>query len=536
MTTSKDILRTAELLGHESGRKGRPVVSTSGGRVRGASAGGVYSFLGIPYGQPTGGLNRFRQALPAQWIGIRDALACGPRAPQADGTSVRESYLAWLTDTREQSEDCLVINVFSGSLTPSTKQPVLVFLHGGGFRQGTSSKPVYDGSSLASRGGVVVTLNSRLNIFGHLHLAGLDERYADSGNVGMLNIVAALRWVRENIANFGGDPDNVTVFGQSGGASKVGILMEMPEARNLFHKAIIQSASSLLRLATLEEADRNTDFLLKELGIDGSDLSKLVEISTADLLRAALQSVKASGGVYNFRPVVDGRTLPGQPFAGTTPRWSTSLPLMLGWCETEQRFQFARKPGEFALPLPDVRKRVAGFVGVEEPQAERLVDVYRGCRPGESPGDVMALIYGDHRYRRTVTRAAAAQAVTGASTYLYRLSWKTPVLDGILRSPHALCLPFVFANVDVAREFTGDGSDRYPLQAMMSDAWLEFARRGNPNHCGMPTWRSFTKAGHETMIFDSESRCEADPAGEERRALEECPPYFPAEAEGGKRQ
>ena len=297
------------------------VVDTTSGKVRGATREGIHSFKGIPYGANTGGKNRWLPPQPVQaWTGVRDALEYGPRAPQNERPAT-EPHLAWIRDTRAYGEDCLFVNVFTPGVNDNRKRPVLVYIHGGGFVSGASSAPGLDGHNFAKRGDVVlVSPNHRLNLFGHLSLIESgDGRYDDSANVGMLDVIQALKWVRQNIANFGGDPANVSISGQSGGASKVAVLMVMPDAQGLFHKAIIQSASSLLRMATPEAAARNTHHFLTQLGLDTGNVGALLEVPAATLLQAMPKAVAAAGRVDNYRPVLDGRSLSVHPFDPAAP-------------------------------------------------------------------------------------------------------------------------------------------------------------------------------------------------------------------------
>ena len=504
-----------------------PQVEIDSGTLRGRAEDGVYTFKGVPYGAATGGANRFLPPLPViPWTGVRDALDYGPRAPQNERPS-KLPHLAWIRDTRPYSEDCLVLNVFTPGFTDGGRRPVMVYIHGGGYVSGAGSAPGIDGANLARAGDVVVvTLNHRLNLFGHLYLGEFAARYADSGNVGMLDIVAALAWVRRNIAAFGGDPANVTIFGQSGGASKVAVLMAMPAAQGLFHKAIVQSASSLLRMATGEQAERNTHCFLTTLGLGSKDVHRLHELPVATLLEAMPAAVKAAGGIDNYRPMVDGRTLPVHPFDSAAPAPSAAIPLMIGWCETELRFTYSLTPEVFALSEAEARARVARLIGIELDQAEALLATYRRTRPEDSPGDLFALIHSDHQYRRNVTRAAELKAAqAGAPVYLYEFTWRTPVLDGMLRTPHTLCIPFVFGNCDIAAGITGTGADRYALQEAAMGAWLAFARHGDPNHAELPRWEHFDAAARATLVFDTPCRLALDPAREERLAIEAQPPY-----------
>lgn len=522
------------LVGCAMGSPGEPIVETASGKVRGAAKDGIYTFKGIPYGASTAGANRFQQPRPVQpWSGVRDALDYGARAPQNERPS-NLPHLTWIRDTRPFSEDCLVLNVFTPAINDRSRRPVMVYIHGGGFSTGAGSAVGIDGTNLARRGDVVlVSLNHRLNLFAHLYLAKVDGgRYGDSGNVGMLDLVAALKWVRENIASFGGDPGNVTIFGQSGGASKVAVLMAMPEAQGLFHKAIIQSASSLLRMAMPDAAERNTQFFLAELGLSKNNVSALHDLPIETLLKAMPAGIKAAGAIDDYRPVVDGRALRTHPFDPAAPSLSAKVPLLTGWCETEARFAFSQAPENLVLNEEQARTRLARFIGISQDEAAALMQVYRKRNPTDTSGDIFALIHSDHMYRRSVTRAAelkAAQGVTPA--YLYEFTWRTPVLNGLLRTPHTLCIPFSFGNVDLAQGITGTSGDRYVLEARVSSAWIAFARTGNPNHAGLPLWKPYSASERPTMVFNNECRLVNDPASEERIAISRHPAYV-AEAAG----
>jgi para-nitrobenzyl esterase len=514
--------------GRESSARIRDaIVEISTGKVRGTASDAVHAFKGIPYGASTGGANRFQRAQPVQpWTGVRDAIEYGPRAPQNERAAAAP-HLAWIRDTRAHSEDCLVLNVFTPAINDAGRRPVMVYIHGGGFATGASSAPGLDGSNLARRGDlVVVSLNHRLNVFGHLDLAGADSRYADSANAGMLDVVTALKWVRENIDRFGGDASNVTIFGQSGGASKVAVMMAMPAAQGLFHKAIAQSGSSLLRMATPEAAERNTHYFLAQLGLDKSKIAAMHDIPAETLLKAMTKAVNTAGMIDNYRPLVDGHTLPTHPFDPTAPQRAANVPMMTGWCETEARFAFSQRPEEFTLTAEQVRTRVARFVGIGKPLAQKLIDVYRSGRPGDTPADIFALVHSDHMYRRSVTRAAELKSEqSSAPAYLYEFTWRTPVLDGMLRTPHTLCIPFAFGNVDIASGMTGTAPERYVLEERVLGAWAAFAHTGNPNHAKLPEWKPYSVAERPTMIFDDECRLASDPAREERLAFEGLPRY-----------
>lgn len=505
-----------------------PVAETASGKVRGATRDGIHSFKGIPYGASTGGSNRWLPPQPVQpWTGVRDALEYGPRAPQNERPA-QEPHLAWIRDTRAYSEDCLVINVYTPGVNDHRKRPVLVYIHGGGFVSGAASAPGLDGHNFARRGDVVlVTLNHRLNLFGHLSLAESgDARYADAGNAGMLDVIAALKWVRQNIANFGGDAGNVSISGQSGGASKVAVLMAMPGAQGLFHKAIVQSASSLLRMATADAAARNTHYLLAQLRVDKHNVGALLDIPAATLLQAMPKAVLAAGRVDNYRPVVDGRSLKTHPFDPAAPALSAGVPLMIGSCETEMTFAYSQAMENFAVDDTQALARIKGFVGIDESRAKELMALYRRTRPTATPGDLWVAISTDHQYRRNGIRASELKAAQQAApSWHYLFTWKTPVLNGLLKSPHTICIPFSFGNVDIAEGLTGKGADRYALQDRMMGAWHAFMKTGNPNHDGLPPWKPYDAKDHPTMIFDNTCRLANDPAREERIAISACPPY-----------
>jgi para-nitrobenzyl esterase len=426
-----------------------------------------------------------------------------------------------------------VLNVWSRTLDETARRPVMVFLHGGGFSAWGAGAPGIDGAGLARRDVVLVSLNHRLNLFGFLHLAG-DERCPP--NVGLLDCVAALEWVRTNIVRFGGDPDNVTIFGQSGGGSKVAMLMAMPSAHGLFHKAIIQSASSLLAPASLEHAERNTHHFLTQLGLDArSHVDSLRKLPADKLLRAMCAAIRVAGRVDDYRPVVDGRVLPTAPFDASAVRLSAAVPLMTGWCENEQRLNFATTPAIYRRSESEVRKACAKFIGIGDDDSEALLEVYRHSRPADTPGDRFAQIVGDQRYRRNVLAAAQRQIEHGgAPAYVYMLAWQSPVMGGLLRAPHTLCLPFAFGNIDRATGITGGGGDRAALQDQMAGAWVSFSRCGNPNHAALPTWRPYGLADRPTMVFGRESREECDPLRKERLAIDRVPIYRPAFYEAGR--
>lgn len=512
-----------------------PVVETASGRVRGARRGDIAVFRGIPYAADAGGDSRFRAPRPVSWAGVKDARDPVPRCPQKEPAGLAD-HEVWRHDFAPFSEACLTLSVFTPALGREERLPVMVFFHPGGFHVGSSGAPCMDGGALAQRGVVVVSLNHRLGIFGHLWLP--DE--PGSANAGMLDCVAALEWVQQNIERFGGDPARVTIFGQSGGGSKVGVLMAMPRARGLFHRAIVQSASSLLALATPEQAERNTHHLLSVLSLGGVPPSHaartLRRLPAPDLLRAMTASIAHAGQVDGFRPMVDGVDIVSQPFDAAALRLSGRLPLLCGWCENEQRLNWAGSPEIYQRDATQVLAAVERLIGIGPDQSRPLLEVYRESRPRDSAGDLFAQIVGDYRYRRNVSLAADRHAAQGeAPVYRYVLSWRTPVLGGLLRAPHTLCLPFTFATVDRSAGLVGAGPEPLRLQEQMAGAWVAFARHGDPGHAAMPAWGRHDSGERPTMVFDRETRLAFDPWRQERLAMEPLPAYRPALFEGGQR-
>jgi para-nitrobenzyl esterase len=503
------------------------VIDTPSGRLRGLREHGVSRFRGIPYAASTAGSNRFLppQALPA-WTGTRDALAFGPRAPQDQDPSSGLPWREWIRDRSPLSEDCLVLNVYTPA-HDAARRPVMFYIHGGGFNTGSGSAPGLDGSILAREGDVVVvTINHRLNLFGHCWLPQAGEPLADAGNAGMLDIVAALQWVRGHIGAFGGDAGNVTVFGQSGGASKVAVLMSMPAARGLFHKAIIQSASSLIRMATPDEAARCSHALLAELGLGEADVARLQSLPLDVLLAARKRAVAVAGD--NFRPVVDGRNLPVHPFDPVAADSGREVPLLIGTCEDEQTFTLGTNPANFSLPLPQAQERLARFMGIAAETAAALMQDYATRRPGATPSDLMIAVMSDHMYRRNDILAAERKAAqAGAPVWMYFITWKSPAVGGMLKTPHTLCIPFAFGTIDTAREMLGSGAAQQALRDRMMGAWLAFARKGNPGHAGLPAWTPFDAAGRHTMVFDNSCHLVGDPLREDRLTIDRYPPYTP---------
>ncbi|ETW97361.1 MAG: hypothetical protein ETSY1_22940 [Candidatus Entotheonella factor] len=505
-----------------------PIVEIASGKLRGNTTPIGSTFKGIPYGGSTAGMNRFLAPTPAPtWSGIREARDVGLRCPQNDG--IIKPANAWIRDVQETGEDCLSLNVWTPSLDEAAKRPVMVWLHGGGYARGSGGAPGLDGGNLAQVGNVVVvvTLNHRLNTFGYTYFGDTHERFADAGNAGMLDIVQALEWVRDNIARFGGDAGNVTIFGQSGGGSKVAVMMTMPRAKGLFHKAIIQSSSSHLRLATPERAARSTHQLLKALGLDGQGPESVQSAPADVLLKAYNTAVKARNGNDSFRPVVDGRSILHHPFDLSAPDLAADIPLMIGSCETEKSFyDITVDPDQLALSDDELLGQIAPFVGLNPDRAATLIAAYRAARPERNSRDIYNLITSDHMYRRNNVEAAERKVKQGgAPTFLYEFTWKTPVLGGMLRTPHTLCIPFAFGNIKIAKDFVGEGPEQQSLMAQVMGAWIAFAKTGNPNHASIAEWPAFNLEMRPTMTFDTTTRVEHNPRPGELAWINACPRF-----------
>ena len=514
------------------------VVETTAGRIRGSIDRGVHIFKGVAYGASTAGANRFLPGRkPEPWSGVRSAAEYSPRAYQPFRPMIPEIGDA-LTGSGAMTEDCLRLNVWTPA-TGTLRRPVMVWFHGGGQRTGSGNSIFYDGSELARKHDVVVvTTTHRLNAFAYLWLAGVPgtgDRFADCTNLGLRDLVLALEWVRDNIAMFGGDPGNVTIFGQSGGGGKTAMLTGFPAAKGLFHRAIIMSTLAETAITGLapDRAVEAAELFLSRVGVKPADASRLLTIP-ADRIVEALTNGGSAGGQagvtgpaqdisLRFVPVVDGKTLPAHPFSPASPL-SATVPVLTGTNECEG-IPYANPEDSYWTSEPaddeSLRKRVQQIAPMSDAEAMRLIALYRSHRPGQSPGDLAAVISGDNSVLRLASYTIAERKTTqgGAPVYLYRFNWRSPVRGGKLRSMHCMELPFVFDHPDLIRFMTGMGEERSRLAAQMSEAWVAFARTGDPNHAGIPQWAPWDPRRWTTMVFDRETAAVDDPWGEERRAL-----------------
>ena len=486
---------------------GDVVVDTTFGRVRGRKLNGISTFKGIPYGASTAGASRFMPAKkPVAWTGTRDALDFGPSCPQLPGFKTPEIQLMQNLAGGPSSEDCLVLNVWTPG-TDGAKRPVMFWLHGGGFQFGSGSQPFYDGANLARRGNVVtITINHRLGCLGYLHLADLGgPAFAKSGNVGILDAVAALEWVRDNVERFGGDPKNVMIFGESGGGSKVSTLLGMPAAKGLFHKAAIESGPALTATAR-EAAARTASAFLNILGLDKTKLDRLQNLPAQHLIEA--QSMTRGG----FSPVHDGDVIPEHMFEPVATRISEDIPLLIGSNKDEGTFLLQSEADLFTMDETALRSKVRTAMGSDE-AANRVLDIYRRTYPNARPTDYWVQIYTDRSMRtRSIALAERKAALNKAPVYMYYFAWDTIGFGGKYKAMHMAEIPFVFDNIANAEAMTHLLPEAQTLADKMSNAWLAFAKTGHPATTDLPQWSAYSTDHRATMIFDSHPRVENDPA------------------------
>jgi para-nitrobenzyl esterase len=498
-----------------------PVIETTAGRVRGSRKDGIDVFKGIPYGASTAGARRFLPPLPPQpWSQTLDATEWGSSSPQVNSLmqGMDEAALRSLGILAREpvvGEDCLVLNVFTPASDDGGRRPVLVWLHGGGFAFGSGSWPQYEGSSLARRDAVVVTVNHRLGVFGYLHLGELmGEEYATSGNAGMLDLVASLEWVRDNIAAFGGDPGNVTIFGQSGGGFKVSLLLAMPSAAGLFHKAVVQSGAGL-EAGAVDASTALAAELLAEAGVSARHPEEIQAVPAQRLLDAMNATLSRNPGMrMGMAPVVDGRSLPEHPSAAIAAGASRDVPIVVGCTRDELA---SLMPPDPALDDAGLEFALTEALGDAAPA---ILSGYRRLRPSLSPPDLLTAILSDRAMRCPSIRLAEYKlAAGGGLPYLYLFCWETAgVGGGGPKSGHGMDTPFWFDNTEgtpIARLGTAG------LAAAMADALVAFACHGAPGHDGLPEWPAYSTGSRPTMILADPCRLDEDPLGDTRRLWDE---------------
>jgi para-nitrobenzyl esterase len=495
--------------------KSVPVVQTSGGQLRGYIRNGVHTFKGIPYGASTAGKNRFMPPVkPEPWKGIFNAVAYGYACLQVHGNDWQDSvsHFALNFENGMMSEDCLKLNVWTQAVD-SGKRPVFVWIHGGGFSNGSSFEMLpYDGENFCRRGDIVfVSLNHRLNALGFLDLSTVGgPEFASSANVGMLDLVAALEWVRDNIAQFGGDPGNVTICGQSGGGAKVNALMAMPSARGLFHKGIVQSGSFRMYL-TPDDSRLIGEGIAKKLNLQGRDLTQLQELPYDRLFAVADETIKGLSqagskpamGRLGWVPTVDGKVIVSR----SPDKLSPDIPLIVGYTRNEMATRV------FDPTLDDLNEEelLPRLQGSGARNAPELLALYRSKYPNATSAflytAVMSMLFADPAMAQVEQRAASG----GALVYAYRFDWCPEIYDGRLGAFHSLEIAFTFDNTDRWDSATGGGERAQALASVMSQAWINFARSGNPNHRALTRWAAYNNEQKSYMIFNDTCVIESGP-------------------------
>lgn len=490
-----------------------PIVETTNGPVRGRfEAGPILSFKGLRYAAPPVGALRFKPPQPlTPWKEVADAAQFGNAAIQSKGQGdapFDETY----------SEDCLFLNVWTPSLT--AKKPVMIWLHGGAFSSGAAGRPTYWGDHFARSGVVLVSLNHRLNVFGYTQLPeSWGPEYASSGLAGMLDIVAALKWVKANIARFGGDPDNVTVFGESGGGAKVSLLLGMPSARGLYQKAIIQSGAGL-DATPRPYAQALGGTLTEILGVKAGDVAALAAIDSDKIFSSQDEAIGkakkfARPGFLRdgFAPSIDGKELPRGPFSPTAPDMAANIPLIIGTNKDEGTMFFSNPA---SASDADFEARVRESYPAKP---KELAVALRTANPGYSSGDLMTALMGSQMFWIDSVALAERKLRQPAPVWMYRMDHELPTMGGRLKAGHATELSYVFGTYDNIRDFVGPGDAPAKLSRQMHSAWVAFATTGNPQSPEIPEWPTYDLAQRQTMIFNVESRVEKDPNGAVRQLM-----------------
>lgn len=487
------------------------VTNTESGKVRGYVHNKIYTYKGIPYAQA----ERFTAPVKAtSWEGTRSSATYGPVAPLMTPTTMvaDESEFVFDHDWGYTNEDCLRINIWTPGINDGKKRPVLFWIHGGGFTSGSSQElPSTDGENLSKKGDVVVvSINHRLNVLGFLDLSAYGEKYKHSANSSILDMVAALEWVKANISNFGGDSNNVTIFGQSGGGAKVNTLMAMPKAKGLFHKAVNQSGAFRSEILEKEDTQSITAEVLDILGLNASQVDSLQTIPFAILSEASTKALKivgerriaagkpSIGFGLNWGPSRDGEDLPYQVSSEEAYGLSKDVPLLIGTVKNEfapfQNGNMQKASKEEVMTF--IEKRYGN-------KADAYVNAVKKAYPNDTkPSDLLDV---DTMFRPgAVVQANTKSAIKGgAPVYMYLLTWQSPVFNGKYKAIHCSDLPFIFDNIERGRNMTGGGEKAHILADKVSQAWINFAKTGNPNHTGLPEWPAYNATNTATMHFDN---------------------------------
>jgi para-nitrobenzyl esterase len=496
------------------------VAETGYGRVEGRLEDGVFVFKGIRYGADTSSTRFAAPAAPAPWEDVRPALDYGASCPQTPTGNPGGLFTSWRpVPEPPMGEDCLFLNVWTPALADGGKRPVMVWLHGGGFTTGSGSSTAYEGTRLARRGDVVVvTLNHRLNVFGYLALGHYGEGFEDSSVAGVLDMVQALEWVRDNIEGFGGDPDTVTIFGESGGGAKVSTLMTTPRATGLFHRAVVQSGA-MLRFPEQAAARAAADRVVANLGLSAETIGQVRSLPV-ETIREALTDTGAATA-----PSVDGRTLTRHPFEPDAAPAGRDVPLMLGTNRTESSlFLGAADPAVFDLSWAGLEGAMAA--AYPDRNVAGIIAGYRELTPQATPSDVYFEATTDARWLAGhVQQAQRKTEQGGAPAYLYLFDWDTPVDGGKWRSPHALEIGFVFDNVANSETMSGVGEAQQRVADIMADTWIAFARTGDPNNPRIPHWPPYDLEQRPVMVLDESPEVVNDARGAQRALFDDGASY-----------
>ena len=499
------------------------VATTEYGQVRGFVLRGINQFLGIPYGADTSGKNRFMPPVkPATWKDIKPCVWWGNTAPQIMEKRYANAYASFVDHWNydDVSEDCLKLNVWTPALD-SGKRPVVVWLHGGGFTNGNAiEQDGYHGENLSRLGNIVFcSINHRLGPFGYSHLKAAGG-HPHSGNVGNLDMVAALEWVKNNIANFGGDPNNVTIIGQSGGGAKVTCLMNMPAAKGLFHKAVALSGTSLTGV-NKEYAEKLGLKVMEEAGLKPGEIEKLqqipwreyIDITTRAVEKFAEEAKKMNISRGGFSPVADGVTMNDQPFFSDPNHFSADIPLIINTTFHES------SPSRTDASLEEIT--LAGVVEKIKPRfgadAGKIVEAFSQNFPKAQPVEVWAMILSNRK--GAIAAADAKVSQRKAPVYVSWFGWQPPLFDGRMRAFHCDDICFWFYNTDLMLTHTGGGKRPRALSSKMAKSFLNFIKTGNPNGGGLPSWKPYTKENGETMILDDACALVNNPDAMGRKAL-----------------
>lgn len=497
-----------------------PLASTAYGPVSGTIENGIYTFKGIRYGADTATTRFAAPALPTPWTEVRDASAFGATCPQTPTGNPGGLFTSWRPDPDPpMGEDCLFLNVWTPALADGARRPVLVWFHGGGFTSGSGSSRAYDGVRLAGRGDVVVvTVNHRLNVFGYLALGHYGEGFEDSAAAGVLDMVQALEWVRDNAAGFGGDPGTVMIFGESGGGAKVSTLLATEKAKGLFHRAVVQSGA-MIRFPEQETARAAADKVVANLGLTAETIGDIRTLPVQTIAEALAGTGAASA------PSIDGRTLTRHPFEPDAAPPGRDVPLMLGTNRTENSlFMGAANPAIFDLTWDGLTAAMSQ--AYPDADVAAIIAGYRALQPEADPTDIYFEATTDARWLAGhVTQAERKTAQGGAPAWLYLFNWDTPVDGGKWRSPHALEIGFVFDNVAYSESMSGAGEAQQAVADIMADTWLAFARTGNPNHPGIPEWPPYDLDDRPVMVLDETPELVNDARAAQRALFDDGSAY-----------